>query len=138
MRYINGLFGVSLVAVAFILVGIDLHLAIACAIAAVLAFVSCRGHISKWQAIVFASASAVLMFYLFGYYLIHTPSLASSWYLETEALPLLAALFGGFSVMVVLSEYSCFMKGKVPKLAKIPLNDRYHDTVRRVQKFLAT
>lgn len=137
MRYINGIFGISFAGVAIFLANVDQYIAIASLISAVLAFISCRGHIAKWQSIVLGTASAVAMFFFFGYFLVLTPSLGTYWYLEMEAIPQIAALVGGFSLMVVLAEYSCFMKGKVPKIAKIPLNERYHDTVRRVQKFLA-
>ena len=138
MLYLNGLVGIFLAVAAFLLFDLQPILASVFAISALLALSACRGHVPKWQAIVLGSMSALAMLVFFTYFLVVTPFLDAQWYFEERSRALVAALIGGFAMMLVLAEYSSFMKGKVESASRPRFSERYQNTMKRVRKFRAT
>lgn len=132
MRILMGALGVALLATAIAFLS---HLAPAgiFAVAGIVTIIGCRPMKSKIVLGVLGFCAAVLMFFMFagffgGVAAAHTDS---NWYELEEAGLYFAFLFGGFVMMLTVSEYSCWMKGRNDSF-KISLPDRIKATGRRL------
>lgn len=132
MRILMGALGVALLAMAIAFLSHPAQAGIFAG-AGIVTILGCRPVKSKIVLGVLGFCAAILMFFMFagffgGVAAAHTDS---NWYELEEAALYFAFLFGGFVMMLVVSEYSCWMKGRSYSF-KISLPDRIKSTGRRV------
>lgn len=76
----------------------------------VLAFISLRRELGMGVSRVLAVVTTALMFFYFAGFFTLAPELQQGWYANERALVALSLLFAAFSMIPVLSEYSCRLK----------------------------
>ena len=113
MRFLMGVLGASLLVIACLFVRIP-WMATVYGIAGVVTIVCCRPMKSKWMLGILGLFASILMFVMFacffnGVAIAHTDS---NWYELEGASRYFVYLFGGFVMMLAVSEYSCWMKGR--------------------------
>ncbi len=111
MQYVNAMIAVALLALA--LARLDNPSGAAMFIfGAVLAAIALKHYLSSWAVRVLAFLAAGALFCYFGQFFVLVPDLQPSWYWQWGAGTSDAAglLLAGFTMIPVLSEYSCRMK----------------------------
>jgi len=79
---------------------------------AVLAFVTLLPNLSLFVSRVLAVAATALMFFFFAGFFTEVPRLESDWYQSQEGWSAVAGLVGAFTLIPVLSDYSCRCKAE--------------------------
>lgn len=134
MRLLMGALGVVLLAIACLYVNVPL---IACifAIGGVLSFLSCFPLKSKWILGLLGASAAILMFTMFAWFFhgIAIAHEADQWYELDQANRYFAFLFGGFVMMLVTSEFSCWMKGREASTNGL-ISEKLRNGVRRIHR----
>ncbi len=132
MRILMVALGIALLLAAFLFYSHPVHACIF-ASAGIITIIGCRPMKSKVLLGVLGFCAAVLMFLMFagffnGVAAAHTDS---NWFELDEAGLYFAYLFGGFVMMLAVSEYSCWMKGRDESF-KISLPNGIKETGRRL------
>jgi hypothetical protein len=79
---------------------------------AVLAFLTLLPNLSVFVARILAIAATALMFFFFAGFFTEVPQLASDWYQSQEGWSAVGRLLGAFTLIPVLSDYSCRCKAE--------------------------
>ncbi|MAT82792.1 MAG: hypothetical protein CMQ43_07625 [Gammaproteobacteria bacterium] len=78
----------------------------------VLAFLTLVPNLSIFASRILAIAATALMFFFFAGFFTEVPRLASDWYQSQEGWSAVARLLGAFTLIPVLSDYSCRCKAE--------------------------
>lgn len=79
---------------------------------AVLAFMTLLPNLSILFSRILAVAATALMFFFFAGFFMEVPRLASDWYQSQEGWSVVARLVGAFTLIPVLSDFSCRCKAE--------------------------
>ncbi len=114
MHIINGAIGLALAALAILHVNMPecVNLTIAYATGSVLAFLTFLPNLSIPVARAFAVLATGCMFYYFANFFSLAPELHSQWYRGMQAREAISLLLAAFSMIPVLSCYSCMLKAE--------------------------
>ena len=113
MRFLMGSLGVALLVIACLRLSFDWMTGIF-VIGGLMTIASCLPLRQKWLLGLLGLVSAVIMFTMFAWFF-HGVAVAhevKQWYELDEAAEYFTFLFGGFVMMLALSEFSCWMKGR--------------------------
>lgn len=77
---------------------------------AVLAFLTLTPHLGVFVSRILAIAATALMFFFFFGFFMEVPRLESDWYQSQEGWSAVSLLLGAFTLIPVLSDYSCRCK----------------------------
>ena len=113
MRYFQGLIGVTFVVLALLHVPHPSPwLWVPYAGGATLAFLALVPNLSIFVSRILAIAATALMFFFFAGFFMEVPRLASDWYQSQEGWAAVSRLVGAFTLIPVLSGYSCRCKAE--------------------------
>lgn len=93
---------------------------------AVLAFLTLTPNLSVFASRILAIVATGLMFYLFAGFFMDVPKLASDWYQSQEGWLAVAQLLGAFTLIPVLSAYSCRCKAEREQHQPARREGRHH------------
>lgn len=79
---------------------------------ALLAFLNLVPHLSVLISRVLAIAATALMFFFFAGFFMEVPKLESDWYMSQEGWSAVSLLLGAFTLIPVVSDYSCRCKAE--------------------------
>ena len=138
IQFINGTIGAVLVLLAFLMRDETL-IATMFAVGAVLALISLkhwRNRVATWTFAVFTTGA---MFFYFAQFFGHAPDLPTDWYAGSEVVRPMGLLVGAFTMIPVLSEFSCQNKAdpacqQARDVAGRARKRAIHAFVRRVQE----
>lgn len=113
MQYFHGVVGVTFAILALLHVPHPSPwLWLPYAAGSVLAFLTMVRGISLFASRILAIAATALMFFFFAGFFLEVPRLASDWYQGQEGWSAVARLVGAFTLIPVLSDYSCRCKAE--------------------------
>lgn len=113
MQYFHGVVGVTFAALALLHVPHPSPwLWLPYAAGAGLAFLTLVPNLSIFLSRLLAIAATALMFFFFAGFFMEVPRLASDWYQSQEGWSVVARLVGAFTLIPVLSDYSCRCKAE--------------------------
>lgn len=112
VHYVNGVLGVVLLIFAVFQLGSEdgLWWATVYLCGAMLALVTLRLDLNLWTVRFLAVVTTAAMFFYFAAFFRLAPNLQDEWYRGADAIEALGLLFAAFSMIPVLSEFSCRMK----------------------------
>lgn len=134
MRILMGALGVALFLIACLYVYVP-WMACIFAMGSALSFTSCFPLKSKWLLGGLGSLAAILMFTMFAWFFhgIAIAHEANQWYELDHAHRYFAFLFGGFVMMLAMSEFSCWMKGRERSSGSL-ISEKFRNGVRRIHR----
>lgn len=134
MRILMGVLGIALALIACLYVYVP-WMACMFAIGSAFSFVSCFPLKSKWLLGGLGAFAAILMFTMFAWFFhgIAIAHEANHWYELDHAHRYFAFLFGGFVMMLVTSEFSCWMKGREARNNSV-ISEKFRNGVRRIHR----
>ena len=112
VHYLNGVLGLVLVVFAVLQVGSEggVWWASVYIWGAFLAFLTLKLQLNLWTVRFLAVVTTAAMFFYFAAFFRLAPNLHEEWYRGADAIEALGLLFAAFSMIPVLSEFSCRMK----------------------------
>ena len=134
MRILMGALGVALVLIACLYVYVP-WMACMFAIGGAFSFLSCFPLKVKWLLCILGASAAILMFTMFAWFFhgIAIAHEASQWYKLDDSHRYFAFLFGGFVMMLVTSEFSCWLKGREAPVNSL-ISEKFRNGVRRIHR----
>ncbi len=114
MHYVTATLGLVLVGFALLQIGQPdgLMWAAVFGAGALLALITLKRNMPLMLTRFFAVLSSLAMFWFFAGFFRLAPNLHPDWYERAAAVDAIGLLFAGFTMIIVLSEYSCRMKSE--------------------------